>query len=351
MRAWLARTPWLVPWLAPALAIALVALGLAALGEAPGPALAALVRGAAGDGDAAATTLLKATPLLLTGTAVALSFRCGVWNIGAEGQLVLGALAATATATRLLPGAPGWLLVPACVLAGAMGGALLAAIAGLLRAWRGVSEVIATILLNFIALQVLALAVHGPLQETSGAYPQSDALPGAALLPALGRVHLGVAVATALALASAWGLFRTPGGFRLRAVGLSPVAARFAGLSPEREAQIAIMLAGGLAGIAGAFEVMGVTRRLFEGLASGTGYTAIAVALLARLNPLGVIPAALFFGALDAGAGAMQRNAGVPSVVTLVVQSLVILLTVGLGAGQGGGLVPRASGRRAAGGA
>jgi len=336
MRTWLARAPWLGALAAPAAALALVALGLAALGQAPGPALAALARGAAGDADALATTLVKAAPLALTGAAVALSFRCGVWNIGAEGQLVLGALGATAVATRLLPDAPAPLLLPACALAGAAGGALLAAVAGLLRARRGVSEVIATILLNFIALQALALAVHGPLRESSGAYPQSDALPAAALLPAFGRVHLGVPLAAALALATAWLLFRTPEGFRLRAVGLSPVAARFAGLSPEREALISIVIAGALAGIAGAFEVMGVTRRLFEGLASGTGYTAIAVALLARLHPAAVLPAALFFGALEAGAGSMQRNAGVPSVVTQVVQGLVILLSLGFAAGPGG---------------
>lgn len=335
MRAPLARVPVLEALVAPAAAIGLVALGLLALGQAPGPALGALVRGAAGDADALATTLVKATPLLLTGVAVALSFRTGVWNIGAEGQLVLGALAATAVATRLLPGAPSALLLPACALAGAAGGALLAALAGALRVRRGVSEVISTILLNFVALQALALAVHGPLQEASGAYPQSDALPAAALLPSLGRVHAGVGVAVLVSLAAAWWLFRTPEGFRLRAAGLSPLGARFAGISPERETMIAIGIAGALAGLAGAFEVMGVTRRLFEGLASGTGYTAIAVALLARLHPLGVIPAALFFGALDAGAGSMQRNAGVPSVVTHVIQGLVILLTLGLGATQG----------------
>jgi simple sugar transport system permease protein len=330
-------------------AIGIVALGLALLGQRPGPALAAMLRGSFGDADAVVTTLLKASPLLLTGTAVALSFRCGVWNIGAEGQLVTGAVLATAMATRIAPDAPAFVLLPLCVAAGAAGGAALAALAGLLRVKRGVSEVIATLLLNFVALQALALAVHGPLQETSAAYPQSDALPAAALLPAAGRLHLGVALAGAMAVATAWLLFRTPAGFRLRAVGLSPVAARFAGLSPEREVMHALVLAGALAGIAGAFEVMGVTRRLFEGLASGAGYTAIAVALLARLHPLAVLPAALFFGALEAGAGAMQRNAGVPSVVTQVVQGLVILLSLGFGAGEVRLLAGRARSRPLAG--
>jgi simple sugar transport system permease protein len=311
-------------------ALGMLALLLLLLGYAPLPALLALAAGAFGSSGAWTATLLKASPLLFTGLAVALSFRCGVWNIGAEGQLYAGALAATAVATRLLPGAPAAVLAPLMSLAGAAGGALLAAMAGALRAVRGVSEVISTILLNFVAIQAVSLAVHGPLQEASRAYPQSDALPAAALLPAFGRVHLGVAIAVALAFAVQLLIFHTALGFRLRAVGLSPRAARFAGISPERHALVSISIAGALAGLAGAFEVAGVTERLYEGLSPGYGYTAIAVALLARLSPLAAVPAALFFGALEAGAGAMQRTAGVPSVVTQIVQGLVILIFVAI---------------------
>ncbi|HME71796.1 MAG TPA: ABC transporter permease [Myxococcota bacterium] len=318
------------PVLSVVLALGMLSLGLLLLGYAPLPALLALASGAFGSSAAWTATLLKASPLLLTGLAVALSFRCGVWNIGAEGQLYAGALAATAVTTRLLPGAPAAILAPLMSLAGAAGGALLAAIAGALRAFRGVSEVISTILLNFVAIQAVALAVHGPLQEASRAYPQSDALPAAALLPAFGRLHLGVAIAVTLAFGVQLLIFRTALGFRMRAVGLSPVAARFAGISPERHALVSIAIAGALAGLAGAFEVAGVTERLYEGLSPGYGYTAIAVALLARLNPLAVLPAALFFGALEAGAGAMQRTAGVPSVVTQIVQGLVILVFVAI---------------------
>jgi len=313
-----------------ALALGMVALGLLLLGYAPLPALGALAAGAFGSSAAWTATVLKASPLLFTGLAVALSFRCGVWNIGAEGQLYAGALAATAVATRLLPGAPAPLLAPLMSLAGAAGGALLAAIAGALRATRGVSEVISTILLNFVAVQAVALAVHGPLQEAARAYPQSDALPAAALFPALGRLHLGVALALALSVAVQLLIFRTALGFRMRAVGLSPIAARFAGISPERYAVVALAIAGALAGLAGTCEVAGVTGRLYEGISPGYGYTAIAVALLARLNPLATVPAALFFGALEAGAGAMQRTAGVPLVVTQIVQGLVILVFVGI---------------------
>jgi len=317
------------PLAAAAAALVVAAVAIAALGLPAGAALRALAAGSLGGPAAWTATLLKTAPLLLTGLAVALAFRCGVWNIGAEGQLLAGALAATALATRLAPGAPAPLLLPLAALGGAAAGAALAAVAGGLRAARGVSEVISTILLNFVAIQAVAWAVQGPLQEASGAYPQSDALPAAARLPALGRVHAGVLLALLAAPGAAWLLFRTPLGLRLRAVGHSPVAARFAGISPERHGVTALALAGALAGAAGAFEVAGVTGRLYQGLSPGYGYTAIAVALLARLHPLAVVPSALFFGALEAGAAAMQREAGIPSVATEVVQGIVILFSVG----------------------
>lgn len=310
-------------------ALAVAGIALAVAGYAPGPAVAALVAGSVGSADAWIATLLKATPLLLGGLAVALSFRSGAWNIGVEGQLYAGALAATWLATRVLPEVPTPLLLGGLVVAAAAAGAALGGVAGWLRAARGVSEVLATLMLNFIAIQLVALAVHGPLQEAARAYPQSDALPAAARLPALGRLHAGVGAALALAFAVHWLLFRTPLGFRLRAAGLAPRAARFAGISPERSGALALALSGALAGLAGAFEVAGVTGRLYEGLSPGHGYTAIAVALLARLQPLGVVPAALFFGALEAGAGAMQRQAGVPSVATEIAQGVVVLLSVG----------------------
>jgi simple sugar transport system permease protein len=318
---------------AAALALGIAALLLGLLGYAPLPALRALAVGAFGSSAAWTATLLKAAPLLLTGLAVALAFRCGVWNIGAEGQLYAGALLATALATRVAPEDAGDWLAPAVLLAGAVGGALPGALAGWLRASRGVSEVISTILLNFVAIQLVAFAIQGPLQEAPRAYPQSDPFPAGALLPSLGRLHVGIPLAVACAIAVHLLLTRTALGFRLRAVGLSPVAARFAGLSPERLGTLALTLAGSLAGLAGAAEIAGITGRLYDGLSPGTGYTAIAVALLARLSPLAVIPSALFFGALASGAGAMQRDAGVPSVATQVVQALVILLSIGFALG------------------
>ena len=323
----------LPPLVALAIALAVAGAWLALLGADPSAALGALASGAFGDAVALESTAVRAGPLLLVGLGVALSFRCGIWNIGGEGQLLAGALAATAVATRLLGAAPpGWLGVPLALAIGAAAGAGLAGIAALLKVRRGVSEVLSTILLNFIAALLVAWAVHGPLQEASGAYPQSDPFPDGvrlALLPGLHRAHAGLVLA-ALVPAALWLLlFRTAAGLRLRAVGLAPDAARYAAVSPERETVRVLLLSGALAGLAGALEVSGVTGRLFENLATGYGFTAIAVALLGRLNPLGVVPAALFFAALAVGSGAMQRVAAVPSVAVQVIEALVIFFSLG----------------------
>jgi len=322
----------LAPLAATAVALLVAGLWLAALGADPLLALRALVGGAFGDSLALETTAVRAGPLLLVGLGVALSFRCGIWNIGGEGQLNGGALAATALVTRGLGPEPGVLALPLALLAGALAGAAWAALAALLRVHRGVSEVLSTILLNFISALLVAWAVHGPLQEASGAYPQSDAFPDVArleLLPGMTRAHVGLVLAALLPFVLWLFLFRSAAGLRLRAVGLSPDAARYAAVSPERETLRVLAISGALAGLAGAIEVTGVTGRLFENLAGGYGFTAIAVALLARLNPVGVLPSAIVFAALAAGSGAMQRAAAVPSVAVQVIEALVIFFSVG----------------------
>jgi len=322
----------LQPLVAVALALGAAAGVIALLGADPSAAFRALAGGALGDALALEGTLLRAVPLLLSGLGVALAFRCGVWNIGGEGQIHVGALVATALATRALAGAPAWLALPGLLAGGLVAGALWAGIAAWLRVHRGVSEVLSTLLLNFIALLGVAWAVQGPLQQLGGGYPQSDAFGEAArlgVLPGLRRLHAGVLLAALLPFA-VWGLlFRSTAGLRLRAVGLAPDAARYAGISPERETVRVLLLSGALAGLAGALEVSGVTGRLFEGLAGGYGFTAIAVALLARLHPIGALPAALFFAALASGSGAMQRVAHVPKVTVQIVEALVIFFSVG----------------------
>ena len=265
---------------------------------------------------------------MLIGLAVAVAFRCGLWNIGGEGQLYVGALAATAVATGLdLP-----FVLFFALAAGVAAGAGWAGVAAVLRVSRGVSEVLSTLMLNFIAILAVAWAVHGPLQEVAAGYPQSDALPDAARLwtwPGLVRVHAGLLFALVLPALLWLLMFRSAAGLRLRAMGLSPEAARYAGVSPARETVRVLLLSGGLAGLAGALEICGVTGRLFQNLSPGYGFTAIAVALLARLHPIAVLPSALFFAALASGSGAMQRVADVPSVTVQVIEALVILFSVG----------------------
>jgi simple sugar transport system permease protein len=260
--------------------------------------------------------------------AVALAFRAGVFNIGAEGQLLAGAAAAAAVSQMSFianTGATPWL----ALIAGAVAGALWAGIAAILRARFHVLEVISTILLNFLALYLVGYLVRGPLQEPLHIYPQSSAIPLAARLPHLlpsSRLHVGFLLALGAGVATWWMLRFTAIGFRLRAVGANPDAARVAGeIDVVRTTTATFLVSGAIAGVAGGIELTGVTFALYENISPGYGYTGIAVALLARLDPLGVIASGLLFGALEAGASAMQRDAGVPSVVVSVIEALIIL--------------------------
>ena len=321
-----------VPVLA-ALAIAALALWalLAVGGHDPARALGALWRGSFGTGYALlSTTLVRATPLILAGLAVALAFRAGILNIGAEGQLLAGAAAAAAIGVTAA-GTLGAATLPVMIVSGAAAGALVASIAALLRRRFGVLEVISTLMLNFVALHLVSFLVRGPLQEPTRIYPQTITLPAAARLPLLlegSRVHLGLAIAVVLAVALWWALRATAAGFRLRAVGANPDAAATAGVNVARVATRAFLASGALAGLAGAAELSGVTYALYENISPGYGYTAIAVALLARLHPLAVVPVGLLFGGLEAGASAMQRDAGVPAQLVSVVEALLILLVI-----------------------
>ena len=275
-------------------------------------------------------TLVRAIPLMLTGCAIAVAFRAGVWNIGAEGQLLAGGAGATAVAL-LVPGA-GPVAVVLALLTGAAAGAGWAGLAALLRARFGVLEVISTIMLNFVALYAVSFLVRGPLQEPTHAYPQSSSIADAmhlARIPGAGRLHIGIVVAITLVLVAGWVMRHTAAGYRLMAVGESPSAAASAGMIDVRRVTTqAFITSGALAGLAGAIEVLGVTFALYEDLSPGYGYTAIAVALLAGLDPWRVIFTSLLFAGLEAGAGAMQRDAGVPSTLVSVIEALLILAVV-----------------------
>lgn len=314
------------------LALLLLAVLLAATGHAVVPALAALLRGAFGSWYAiSSATLVRMIPLGFTGLAVALAFRAGVLNVGAEGQLLAGAAAATALSV-LVGGSPPVIAIAVMLVGGALAGALWGGIAGLLRVRFGVLEVISTIMLNFVALYLTGWLVRGPLQEPGRINPQSAALPEALHLPILiagTRLHAGILIFLAAAAALAVWLFSTASGFRAQAIGANPNAAAVAGqINVSRTMLKVFILSGLLAGLGGAVEYLGVTFALYENLSPGYGYTAIAVALLARLHPVGVVITALLFGALESGANAMQRDAGVPSVVVSVVEATLILLVV-----------------------
>ncbi len=300
-------------------------------GQSPTAAFEALLDGAFGSRYSLSETLLKTCPLLFTGLAVALAFRCGVWNIGAEGQLYMGALSAAWIGTSI-SSTPGFILLPLILLVSFISGGLWAGIAAILKIKRGVQEVISTIMLNFVAIQIASWAVHGPLMEKAGKFPQSDAVYEAARLSRIApptRLHAGVILALVLACFAYFLLYKTVLGYRIRSVGLNPQAARYAGIKVEQNILLTMLISGGLAGIAGAVELVGLTYRLYEKFSPGYGYTAIAVALLGRLNPIGVIFSSFLFGAMNAGAGNMQRAAGVSSVMVYVIQATIIFFVVG----------------------
>ncbi len=305
-----------------------LALGLSASGYDPGLALGALGRGAFGSWYAfSSATLVRSVPLILLGLGVALAFRAGALNIGGEGQFYAGAIAATLVGIHVA-GWPSPLAVGAVWIAATVAGVLWIGLPVLLKVRFGVMEVISTLLLNFVAEAMVSYAVTGPLQETNRVNPQSDPIAEAARLPVLPgtRLHIGIVLAVFLAVAL-WLLFtRTRWGFRLKAVGLGPEAARVSGRFPTKRVVAGALLgSGALAGLGGGVEISGVTYTLFQNLSPGYGFTAIAVALLARLHPLGIVATGLLFGALEAGAQGMQREAGVPAVAVQVAEATIIL--------------------------
>ncbi len=311
------------------LALAAVAIVVIAGGYDLGHAATAMWTGSAGSAYSLFSgTLLRATPLIIVGLAIAVAFQAGVLNIGADGQLLAGAAATIATGLAMAA-APGWISIPLELLAGILAGAAWAAIAAVLKRRFGVLEVISTLMLNYVALFAVGILIYGPLQEPTHVYPETAPLAVSARLPAIiagQRLHVGFVLAIALAVGIWWFMRSTAAGFRVRVAGAGAAAAASAGrVNVERVVFRSFLASGALAGLGGAVQVTGVTYKLFENFSPGYGYTAIAVALLARLNPLAVIVAGIFFGALEAGGAGMQRDAGVPSGFVFVIEALVIL--------------------------
>lgn len=315
-----------------ALGIALLALFLFVAGYDVGAALGALWRGAFGSWYAiTSATLVRATPLIVLGLAFTLASRGGALNIGMEGQFALGATAATWAGLHAAA-LPPLVAIPFVLASGAAAGAAWMLLPVLFRLRLGVTEVITTLLLNFVADAVVSFAVNGPLQEPTHIYPQSATIALSAQLPKLvdgARMHLGLPIALLLAALLALLLWKSRWGFTLRAVGAGATAARVSGgIAASGVIASALLWSGAIAGLGGAIEVSGVSYALYQNLSPGYGFTAIAVALLGRLRPGGVVIAGLLLGALEAGAGAMQRDAGIPAVAVQVVEAVVILAMV-----------------------
>ena len=314
------------------LALAVSAVLILLAGVNPITAYLALLDGAFGNLYSLGVTLTKTTPLILTGLSVAFAFRCNLLNIGAEGQLYAGALAAVLVGIYVR-GLPSFLHIPLCLLSGFLAGAVWGGIAGYLRASRRINEIITTIMLNFVAIYFVSYLVQGPIAEPPGFYHQTAQIETSARLPILQTstdLSVAILLAVACAVILSYLLWRTPFGMELRAVGLGPETARFAGISVRRFVFAAMGISGGLAGLAGATEIQGGQYRLLDFFSPGYGFDGIAVAFLGRSDPIGVIFAAFLFGALRVGANQMQRQTGLPTSLVMVIQGTVILFMLGV---------------------
>jgi simple sugar transport system permease protein len=302
-------------------------------------AYAALWDGAFGSSNAFAETLTKATPLLLVGIGICISFRGDVINIGGEGQMIIGAVLATWVGLNFT-GLPGWLTITLSMLAGFLGGAIWGGIPGVLKAYFSVNEILSTVMMNAIAVQLMNFLLRGPMIDPAQAklasqIPQTARLEEIFRLPRLAptRLHLGALIAVILAILVYILLWRTTLGYRIRAVGQNPHASRYAGIKVRRYVVLALLLSGAFAGLAGAIQVFGVNYRMItDGSSSGftgsAGFNGIVAALFGGLHPILTIPASILFGALLVGANKMQRIAQVPSALITALNGLVVVFVV-----------------------
>jgi len=324
-------------------ALAFGAIMMLALGADPITGYRALLEGAFGGSYALSSTAIQAVPLLLVGVGICIAFRANVFNIGGEGQIAMGGLASAATALAF-PDLPGFILMPLVLLAGALGGAVWGAIPGFFKANYNVNEILSTIMLNLVAVQVMNYLLAGPLVDTSptsagGLIPETRVLPAAAQLPILlkgTQLHLGVPIAVLVAICVYILLWRTSFGFQVRAVGLSRNASAYAGMPVKRTITLAMTLSGAMCGLAGAILVFGsishrmVTDGSLTGFTGSAGFNGIVVALFGGLNPLWTIVSAYLFGGLIVGGSALQVATGVPSDLVTALSGTIVVLVVSL---------------------
>ncbi|WP_320130295.1 ABC transporter permease [uncultured Sphaerochaeta sp.] len=304
------------------------ALLIISVGSSVQKSLASFIRGIAGSFYGFSEVLVRSTPLILAGLGVGMGFRTGFINIGAEGQLYMGAIAVTALGMAA-PGLPAIVMIPLALVLGFAFGGIWSFIPGILKAKFGISEVLNTIMFNYIAINLVGILVRTSLKDTSYPYPMSPMLPKATYLFQLfppNRVHAGFLIALVLAVLMYILLFKTWTGFGMRAVGLNSRACRCAGISVFKNLALSSVISGGLAGIAGVCEVSGLHHRLLEGISPSYGYLAIIVALLGGNHPLWIVVSALGISALQVGSMAMQRSAGVPTSIASIIMGLIVVL-------------------------
>lgn len=325
-----------IPFLGVIAALLISAIILLFLKTNPLVAYGAMFQGAFGSVNGWSQSLVKATPLLLVGLGVCIAFRASVINVGGEGQIILGAVAGTWFALTF-PDLPRFVLVPGCMVAGFIAGAFWGLIPGFLKARYKVNEILSTIMMNSIALQFMNFLLQGPMMDPEGIaagtfLAQSARLPLASWLARLiprTMLHSGVYVALIFAILVYVFLWRTTIGYQIRAVGLNPRASRYSGINVPFNQMLSLTIAGGLSGLAGVIEVMGVHRRILEGLTGGYGFTGIVAALLGSLHPLGMLPASVLFGGLLVGANTMQRAVQIPAALINAILGLIVLFVSG----------------------
>lgn len=314
-----------VPIFAVILAMLIGAIILAVSGANPLQAYAALFQGSFGDMVALGRTLEKATPLVLSGLAIAFAFKAGLFNIGAQGQLLIGAIISAAIGFGV-KGLPAYIHAPLALLGGAAAGALYAAIPGILKTSAGAHEVITTIMLNYIAINITDFLADGPWKDPSpgNVVARTPKILETAVIPSLEDIPMGFFIAVLLAIVTWWVLQKTTLGFEIRTVGLNPSAAKYAGIKVARTVILTMVLSGVLAGIGGAIETQGVVGRYQPGFNVGLGFDGITIAMLGKLHPIGVIPASILVGAMEAGSSQMQFSADVAKEITDVIQALIL---------------------------
>jgi simple sugar transport system permease protein len=291
-------------------------------------AYGSLIEGAFGNPDAVVSTMVNSTPHVIGGLAVGFGFKAGLFNIGAQGQFLAGALGAVIVGVWLAD-APAVVAIPAAALAGLLAGGLWGFVPGFLKAVSGAHEVVSTIMMNYIAVQLLAALVSGPLKVPRSPSPVTFDVGNAAFPILIGRNgHLGIVLALLAAGLVWWLLFRTTWGFEVRSVGANPDASRYAGMRPKLITIATMTFSGALAGLAGTSVLLGVTHKMTSGFGTTVGFDSIAVALLARSHPLATVLAAVLFGAMRAGAGLMQIRAQIPVELVDVLQAVILLFLV-----------------------